>query len=370
MTLTPFVPGYVSSLVLALVGRPARRGAEPSGLASLAGLVAPVVLMTCLLGGLAAASDDSTVLQGRGLYWRHTPEKLATDGYPDRQHESYFWPDGSEGVWGILHDEEGIPYGPNTYFHWETPLDHPEFALTDSTIAGRWFVMNRGPQHLVRSQVRFMELMDLAYHEIRTLLDVEPPSRLQVYCPVDLAEYQRVAGVGYWVTGVVVGAHIVVEPPHVLYRRDLWAHAARNAVTQALLDLKCHGLTPPWFREGLAAYLAEEGNELLNYVNVYRPGVERVLWPLEETTRHVYPLADVVNGRIAIYNSFLMVWHLAETRGFDKIHAVLDFVEEGRGFERAMETVYGMPYQEILAAIDPRVTGEPITTPRFRWRDP
>ena len=71
-----------------------------------------------------------------------TREHLAEAGWPNDLNQPYWWPESTQGEWGILYDAENVPYGPNTYYHFRTRLDHPDFALTDSTMTGRWFSVN------------------------------------------------------------------------------------------------------------------------------------------------------------------------------------------------------------------------------------
>jgi hypothetical protein len=322
------------------------------------------ILFSLLL--LSATAQAAELTPGRGLFFRYDAKTLQADGYPDRQHASFFWRGGVEGNWGILYDEDNVPYGPNTYFHWEEPLDHPYFAMTDSTLEGRWFVMNRPAGMNPAQHGHFMELLDLSYHDLCELLDTRPTTKIHVFGASTLEEYRALTGHDFWVPMVADATFILVCPTDVLDRRTLLAHTARAAVAKSLLNWKCHGGLPPWLREGLVSYLSEEGNELLNYVNFYRPHLDSVLWPVERVNQNLVPLTgDGSLGRVAQYNAFLMTWHLAETFGFARVRQVLDILQEGRSFAAAVQEVYGRDEDALIKLIDPRTLGEPITEPRF-----
>lgn len=326
----------------------------------------PILMLLALVVtfGIARAGE---LTPGRGLYHRHGERALQEKGYPDRQHASYFWRGSIEGDWGILYDEENVPYGPNTYFHWEEQLEHPYLAVTDSTLEGRWFVMNVPEGMHPAQHGHFMELLDLSYYELCDLLEVQPSTKITVFGASTMEEYRALTGHDFWVPVVTTANSIVVSPTDVLDRRTLLAHTTRHAVATSLLDWKCHGGLPPWLREGLAGYLAEEGNELLNYANFYRPKLDSVLWGVEQVNQNLVPLTgDGSMGRVAQYNAFLMTWHLAETWGFGRVKQLLDLLEAGRSYASAVAEVYGLDESAFHAMIDPRVLGEPITEPRFQ----
>jgi hypothetical protein len=64
-------------------------------------------------------------------------------------------------------------------------------------------------------------------------------------------------------------------------------------------------------------------------------------------------------GRIARYNVFLMIWHLSEKYGFERIQELLRQVEQGALFDEAARAVYGMGERALLEFLDPRQHGEP-----------
>jgi hypothetical protein len=144
----------------------------------------------------------------------------------------------------------------------------------------------------------------------------------------------------------------------ILWKRTLALHAVRNGVVLAFLDLKCHGLVPHWLRQGLASYLAQEGSILENFVDEFRWRRE-VLWSPQTVMQHIHPLHVREEGRIALYNSFLMTWNLAESYGWNRIQDLLDLMEQGIVFEAAVPPVYGVSAERLLELLDPREFGEP-----------
>lgn len=307
-----------------------------------------------LLAVASGCGSSAQLATGRGLFWSWNDARLAADGYPGYE-DAYSSPQ-----WGVLYDEEGVAYGPRSYYEGRTRLAHPYLTVTEEYLESRWLRVYQSGCCTEALLGHFLEICDLARFDLGQKLGVDPEVKLQAYIPADLAEYERVTGHAYWVTHAVHGNAIVFSPVDVLFRRTLAAHTAFAAVAQALLDLKCDGRIPPWLREGLSSYLAEEGFEHLSFIEEFRPH-RQVLMSAGEVERHVFPLLDRENGRLARYNAFLMVWRLSETYGWDRLRATLDGVERGASFEQAVRDVYGVGVDQLLTAIDPVRNGEPTT---------
>jgi hypothetical protein len=190
-------------------------------------------------------------------------------------------------------------------------------------------------------------------------LQYTPQVKIEVYSPATIEDWQRETGHSFEFTQHVHGSFIALEPAGVLLQRTILGHATRASMAMAFLDLKCRGRLPHWFREGLASYLAEEGNDHVNFMEQWRVAGKDVLWQPDRTLSHVYPLADRENGRIARYNVFLMLWHLSEKYGFERIQTLLGKIEVGALFDEAAQAVYGMNERGLLDFLDPRLHGEP-----------
>lgn len=320
----------------------------------------PLLLALPLLGACAAGGPPPPVelSEGRGYYWNRSAERLAEDGYPDGQHR-YRDPNAS-----MLLDADGIPYGKGSYFQGAEALEHPYLELGEDYLeSARGIRLWHSGCCTVPLLGNALELLDQALVELQEQLQLDLPTKLNVYTPADLEEYARLTGREYWVTHVVEGNNIVLEPVDVLYRRMLVGHATRAAVALALLDLNTHGQLPPWLREGLSSYLAEEGREHVMLVQQFRLAGVPVLLAPEQVVRDISPLVDLQAGRLARYNAFLMVWQLSERHGFARVRELLGRLSQGSTFEAACRQVYGLGHEALLERLDPREFGEPSLVP-------
>jgi hypothetical protein len=313
-----------------------------------------LVLMPLVLAACATARPK--LEPGRGLFWDYAATRLENMGYPNSQMDYL------SSEWGQLYDEDGIPYGPGTFVRKEVVLGSELMTTTDDYYESRWVRMYRTGCCAEDLTQHILETFDLHWYDLSRILAYKPDRMIEVYSPADLDEYRKLAGNEFWNTHAVINAHIVLEPAGILFRRKIYGRAGRAAMAQVFLDLKCHGRLPMWFREGLSSYLAEEGNDHLAFVNEFRMAGKEVVWPPATTLLHVSPLVDRENGRIARYNAFLMLWHLAERWGFDRILNLLNLVEAGRSFEEASTAVYGVGEAGLLQMLDPQILGEPTTT--------
>lgn len=315
--------------------------------------ITPLLLL--LVCGCAATGRPD-LDPGRGLYASFGAEWLVEHGYPDRMQNL------SSRDWGQLYDDDGRPYGPNTYLHDMKPVEsHPQLTRTDEILESPWVRLYRTRCCAEDLQHHLLEVMDLQWHDMRDLLRYTPQEKVVVYSPVDLDQYGMQVGNDFWNTHQVDGAFIILEPAGILHTRTILGHVTRAAMALSFLDLKCRGRLPMWFREGLSSYLAEEGNDHVSFMQQWRLAGKEVLWGPDEMLRFIHPLVDREQGRIARYNAFLMIWNLSETYGFARVQQLLDLVENGALFEEAAREVYGMGERELLTLLDPRRHGEPTT---------
>ncbi len=313
----------------------------------------PLLLTLAVLGLLVSPAFAQEPSAGRGLFYR-VLDHVATQGYPDNQS------DFADADWGVLYDENNVPYGPRSYYQDSVKQENSNLNITEALMETPWVRVNRSGCCSEMLMAQFLEVLDLQWHEMRDLLNYTPDRKINALVPAALPDYQAVTGREYWFTHEVNGDHIVFEPIDILVRRTLYGHVARAAMVQSFIDLKCHGLAPPWFREGLSSYLAEEGLEHLSFMGEFRPNREILLSSLD-TIKGVYPLLERESARVARYNAFLMVWHLSENYGWDRVVALLDAMENGVDFAAAVDTVYGVEYARLLELIDPIERGEPTT---------
>lgn len=312
-----------------------------------------IALLLALGSGCATSSK---LTPGRGLFWSLTPSQLETSGYPNNQRGF------NSPAWGQIYDDENSAIGPGSYVEQNNPVDHPHLKREEEYIESRWVRFYRTKCCAENMQHHILEVLDLHWYELKDLLNYAPDRIITVYSPADLDEWRMMSGHEFWNTHTVADGHILLEPAGILFRRQIYGRVLRASMALAFLEMKCHGELPPWFREGLASYLAEEGNDHLAFVDATRQRGEPVLWHHDEIVRHLKPLVEMEKGRVARYNAFLMIWHLSEGYGYDRIRQLLDTVEGGATFEEACELVYGMGESELIALLDPVTLGEPTTT--------
>jgi hypothetical protein len=313
------------------------------------------ILAALLLTGCSAGTRS--IDTGQGLYWAWSEERLQEDGYPGSSPEKY-----SSLEWGVLYDDEGVPYGPKSYYDGRQMIDHPYLEMTDEYLQSRWVRVPRSECCTEPLLGHYLEICDLAWMDLTTRLGFRPAQRINVYSPPDMDGYFATTGADFAQTFVVSANTVVVQPIDVLFRRTLAGHVAYAAIGEALVSMQTHGAAPAWLQTGLASYLAQEGFEHLSFMKEFRANRESVLIPPQQVAADLVPFASRETGRVARYNAFLMAWYLSEHHGFDRIVSLLGEMEAGASFAQAVQAVYGVDEATLLAAIDPTVLGEPTTT--------
>lgn len=331
-----------------------RRGFRPRGL---------VLAAALLTAGAAAAQThpaDLPPLVPAAAFPRCSDRQLAAAGFPDHLH-AWTWPG-----WETPVDEQGRPFGPGAFCRRKELLPREGLQVLPAQKRFGNFVLQHNPGYADCDMVQFLELLDWAGRSVPPLLGLELPDTLTVVNPDNNDQYREATGQGVWRLYALQGDRCVVEPFPILQARTLDGHAAFRLVCEWILAEALPTDLPPWLRQGLAEYVAEDGVHLVNYMNEFRPAGPILYSP---------PLIDAILGgapdpdpgrdrehyRRACYSAFLMAWQLVENEG--GLAALRDFLQlaaAGTELDDACRRVYGMDLERLTVLLDPVVLGEPL----------
>lgn len=306
---------------------------------------------------------------------RFTPAELAAAGYPD--HKYVFAYPGYE----PFVDGEGEPYGPLSLHRPPGPIQPRDgLILADGEIRYRGVRLRHDPAKQTATVIPMVEMLDWARRDLAALLAHEAHDTLLVEDTVDLADYRRRTGYGFHRPYRDQDGRAVLQPAQMLMARGLASYTAFHLVAVRLLeDLAGGRPLPIWLREGLASYLAEEGNNHLSFVARYR-AEHPVVVPPDEVRRVLGgpPLdddqADALQVRVASHSAFLMAWELVENRGGLKtVRELLVRIGRGEDPDDVCRSLYGTDLAGLAASLDATTRPEPVgdaVQPRSARRAP
>lgn len=284
---------------------------------------------------------------------------LAAGGFPDHQH-AWNWPG-----WQPPVDAQGQPYGPGTLCQRRQLIPRPDLVSNPgSQRFGPWILVHN-PGYQACDILTFMEVLDLARHQITNLLDLAPTDSLTIINPDNLKQFREAGGVGTWYLYRREGNRALIEPIGTLQGRTLDGHAAFMLAADWTLATNLPTPLPPWLHGGLVEYLAEDGANLISYMAEFRSHgpilyppalVDAVLGGAPDRD----PGRDRERYRKACYSAFLMAWELVENRGgLDALRDFLHQVKDGATLDDASRRVYGLDLAGLAQSLDPVQLGEP-----------
>jgi len=303
---------------------------------------------------------EMTPLSPEGPFPRFTPEVLRAAGYPDHLH-AYTWHDWSPPV-----DSEGIPYGPGSLCRQYEVVPRPGLTVEPGRIVFDNLELLFNEEYRPCDVMVFIELFELGKTWCRDLLHLEVNDTLHVFNPNSSQDYMASTGYGVWRLFKLQGDTCQVQPVAVLTARTLLGHAAVSLATRWNLQKNVGDALPPWLEHGLAAYIADEGVHLNNYMAQFRPAGQVLLSPSQiDSILAGLPNSDPGEDRRlfreATYSAFVMVWHLVENHGgLDPLRELLAGLSSGESLDAACRKSYHTDLKGLTAQLDPLVVGEPI----------
>ncbi len=295
-----------------------------------------------------------------GAFPRFSAAELAVSGYPDHLH-AFFWPD-----WQPPIDAKGLPYGPGSLCSAGAPRARSDLLVSPGRVAHGPLVLLHDPAYRPCDLMLYVELADWARARCRTLLGIEPAETLYVVNPNTLKDYERLTGYGSWRLYRFRPDTCVIEPVPVLTARTLAAHVAvETAVLHALAEATGDNL-PVWLRQGLAAYIADMGVHLNNFMAMYRLEGSVLMTPAAIDSALLVPpdsdaQRDQKRFRCASHGSFLMAWRLVEhLGGLRPVRDLIAAVAGGETFASACRRIYGADPAELAARLDPTTSSQPL----------
>jgi hypothetical protein len=274
---------------------------------------------------------------------------------------AFTWPD-----WQPLTGPDGLPYGPGSLCLQKAILPRPSLAVDSTAIRFDCFELEFNPAYQPCDLMPFVEVCDIGRHLCRDLLGLEAKGKLQMINPDNTPAYKEQTGFGTWRHYLLRGDHCILQPIPVLMARTLFGHVAVSLVTQWTLNQTCGTGLPPWLVHGLAAYVADEGVHLSNYMAEFRSQGPVLLPPQEidailGAQPHPDPNLDRRQFRQATYSAFLMVWDLVENNGgLEPLRKFLGGLARGESLEAGCKRIYHTNLVGLATRLDPVVKGEPI----------
>ena len=288
--------------------------------------------------------------------------ELELGGFPDHMH-AWHWSD-----WTPPVDADGLTYGPGSLCQRRQLLEREGLVLEPAMKGWRQFVIEHNPGYKPCDMLPFMEIIDLAYRQIRDQIGLEVADTLRMVNPDNVNQYRQMTGQGTWRLYQRDGNDVILQSIGVLQARTLEGHAAHMLVAEWVLDKGVGADLPIWLTKGLVDYLGENGVHLVNYMAEFRSDGPVLLAP--PLVEHILtagvdpdPGRDRQMYRRASYSAFLMVWELVENQGgLAAMREFLHAVRDGADPDEAATATWGQDLAGLARMLDPVQLGEPIGT--------
>jgi hypothetical protein len=185
-------------------------------------------------------------------------------------------------------------------------------------------------------------------------------ARVVIVGTKDLEEYKFLTRKDWWYYAVIEGDTIICEPLDIMRKRfdsvtnrSISEIGLLQRMAQMAFDLRSRGRMPIWLREGAASYIADERPVLRAQIEQFRKELDGYVFTLDDLESTLRVANDMMLTRAAFFFSYRMVERLLERSTMKDIVAFSSRLGEGDSLDDASRASFGMPYDELIAAISP-----------------
>jgi hypothetical protein len=125
---------------------------------------------------------------------------------------------------------------------------------------------------------RLSGLLEDAYEEYLPLFGTDPASRRPVDVMVfaSTGDFCHHTGLPWWSASAMIDGAVYLQPISTLVERNILERVAAHETALVFIHGRYGDAAPPWYAEGLAMYLAEEGYAARDALTGERPGISGV----------------------------------------------------------------------------------------------
>jgi hypothetical protein len=317
-----------------------------------------LVLATSALAQNTESTVDTSFVTDTGVTIRYQGELKPSDM------------SGMEKAIGMANEGVPLGYGWKSIRTWVPGDLRPEPIYTDTTLSTDWVELHHDIECGKKVAGSFAEYMDYVHYSVEEKLGftINEPVRLTAAWTPE--EYGSRWGLPWWVPCEVQDDGIVSQPIAMITGRGI----ARESLTHAYVELLLRRMTgdrlPYWVLYGAGAFLAEEEWILKGQVDVITEGLDinqaTMIRDLElfRGLKLTGKASDLEGGtfvemkasRVAFWRAHELVEGIIvgeSLRNFTTL--ILDMEADPElSFESAVEAVYGMSVNDLVAAYEPK----------------
>ncbi|MBN1882754.1 MAG: hypothetical protein JW885_11315 [Deltaproteobacteria bacterium] len=125
---------------------------------------------------------------------------------------------------------------------------------------------------------RLTTLMEDAYREYLPLFQEDPAARrpIDVVVFASTGDFCHHTGLPWWSASAMIDGAVYLQPLSVLAKRNILNRVAAHETALVFIHERYGGSAPPWYAEGLAMYLAGEGETATDGLSGERPEISDV----------------------------------------------------------------------------------------------
>jgi hypothetical protein len=174
----------------------------------------------------------------------------------------------------------------------------------------------------------------------------------------DLDEYKFLHKKEWWYYGVIKGDTIYFAPYKIMLKRfdkeseqTVAEIAFRQRMAQMALRERSGGRIPMWMREAIASYVAGEKEVIKAGAAQWREEFEGFKATEDELNNYLEVADGLALTRVSFYIALQMLENLLEISSMEEILSFLDLLKEGKTFDQASQSVFGMDYRTLIERI-------------------
>jgi hypothetical protein len=180
------------------------------------------------------------------------------------------------------------------------------------------------------------------------VLKTTVPYQINIIIYESTPEFCQHTNVNWWKAAVSQGKTIHLQPPEILSEKGILPSTIAHEYAYFAIKDICANGCPLWLKEGIASYIAKEGNAYYDE-SVEKRIINGKLFRINELDSQIIS-SNMTESRLAYWQAFAIVDYLIKRYGEERLIQILGRIDAGESTDAAFQHTINLTLSQLEKA--------------------